>query len=75
MWSFGTLNKIEIELLPTAWWRITVLRSFGTTQTAKQVMVSQPDILAVDKGLRRDVACDMRSQGMVRETEHETLKK
>lgn len=52
-----------------------MLRSFGTTQTAKQVMVRQPDILAVDKGLRRDVACDMPSQGMVRETGYETLKK
>lgn len=54
-----------------------MLRSFGTVQTAKQVMVSQPDILAMDKGLRRDVVINMAiiSNGKIRKTEHETLKK
>lgn len=64
-------------MLPTVWWRIAVLRSFGTLQTAKQVMVSQPDILAADKGLRRDVVINMAivSDGKIRGTEHETLKR
>lgn len=54
-----------------------MLRSFRIIQTDKQEMVSQPDILAVNKGLRRDVVIDMAivSDGKIRETEHKTLKK
>lgn len=44
--------------------------------TDKQEMVSQPDLLAVNKRLR-DVVIDMAivSDGKIRETEHKTLKK
>lgn len=39
--------------------------------------MSQPDILAVEKGLRRDTVINMAMvrDGKIRETEHETLKK
>lgn len=54
-----------------------MLRSFGIIQTNRRWWVSQPDILAVNKGLRRDVVIDMAivSDGKIRETEHKTLKK
>lgn len=47
------------------------------TDRNRRWWVSQPDILAVNKGLRRDVVIDMAivSDGKIRETEHKTLKK
>lgn len=43
----------------------------------RQVMASQPNILTVDNELRRDVVIDMAmtSDGKIRETQHETLRK
>lgn len=54
-----------------------VLWDYTYRQTNRRWWVSQPDILAVNKGLRRDVVIDMAivSDGKIRETEHKTLKK
>lgn len=48
---------------------------FGTIQTTKQAMVSQPHILAVDKGLKKNVVIDISiiRNGNIKETEHEEI--